>query len=137
EHLAAAGFEYVADWIVDDQPVEITLQSGSLTSVPYSAEINDVVLSAVQQQRSDEILLRGVDHFDRLYEEARPEQPLVMAIAVHPYLTGVPHRIGYLEKLYDHILKKSGVVMCTGEEILDWYRAGARSAKTSPGAPIL
>lgn len=123
ELLAAVGYEYVADWVVDDQPVDIKLKSGRLTSVPYSAEINDVVLSAVQQQRSDEIFLRGKDHFDRLYLEGTAEAPLVMAIAVHPYLTGVPHRIGYLEQLYDYILGKPGVVMCTGEEILDWYHA--------------
>ena len=45
----------------------------------------------------------------------------VMAISVHPYITGVPHRIGYLEKLYDYILQRPGVVLWTGEEILDWY----------------
>ena len=45
---------------------------------------------------------------------------------LHPYLTGVPHRIKYLEMLYDYILghheKHGGVVMWTGAEILDWYR---------------
>jgi hypothetical protein len=46
-----------------------------------------------------------------------------MAISVHPFLTGVPHRIGYLEKLYDYILSHEGVVAWTGEQILDWYLA--------------
>ena len=45
-----------------------------------------------------------------------------MAISIHPYLTGVPHRIKYLEMLYDYILGHEGVVMWTGAEILDWYR---------------
>ena len=45
----------------------------------------------------------------------------VMAISVHPYLSGVPHRIGYLEKIYEHILARPGVLMWTGEQILDWY----------------
>ena len=44
-----------------------------------------------------------------------------MAISVHPYLTGAPHRIRYLEKIYEHILARPGVVMWTGEQILDWY----------------
>jgi len=47
--------------------------------------------------------------------------PRVMAISIHPYLTGVPHRIKYLEALYDYILRQEDVVMWTGEEILDWY----------------
>jgi hypothetical protein len=45
-----------------------------------------------------------------------------MAISIHPYLTGVPHRIRYLEALLDHVLGHSDIVVMTGEEILDWYR---------------
>ena len=63
---------------------------------------------------------RTVDQFDRLYAESE-SITRVMAISVHPYLSGVPHRIGYLEKIYDHILARPGVLMWTGEQILDWY----------------
>ncbi|WP_445504276.1 polysaccharide deacetylase family protein [Microvirga sp. G4-2] len=118
--LAEAGIEYVCDWVLDDLPVPIRTKTGRLTSIPYTVEINDVVISAVQQQPSDEILRRGRDHFDRLYLEGA-DSPRVMAISIHPYLTGVPHRIGYLEKLYDYILSHEHVVMWTGAEILDWY----------------
>lgn len=120
--LAEAGIEYVADWVLDEQPVPIRTRRGNLVSVPYTVEINDVVISAVQQHRSDEILRRGRDQFDRLYLDGA-KAPRVMAISIHPYLTGVPHRIKYLEALYDYILGHEGVVMWTGEEILDWYRA--------------
>jgi hypothetical protein len=44
-----------------------------------------------------------------------------LAISIHPYLTGVPHRIGYLEALYGHILAHDDVVMWTGAEILDCH----------------
>ncbi len=67
ELLAEAGIEYVADWVLDDQPVELKTRSRPIVSVPYTVEINDVVISAVQQQPSDEILRRGKDQFDRLY----------------------------------------------------------------------
>jgi hypothetical protein len=50
-----------------------------------------------------------------------------MAISLHPYLTGVPHRIGYLDKLLSHIAGKQGVLFWTGEEILDWYRKASDS----------
>ncbi|HJU20993.1 MAG TPA: polysaccharide deacetylase family protein [Casimicrobiaceae bacterium] len=132
--LAEAGIEYVADWVLDEQPVLVNTRSGPIVSVPYTVEINDVVISAVQQQPSDEILRRGRDQFDRLYSDGA-NAPRVMAISIHPYLTGVPHRIRYLEALYDYILGHDGVVMWTGAEILDWYReqiaAGdeARSAR--------
>ena len=120
--LAEAGIEYVADLVLDDQPVAVHTRTGRLISVPYTVEINDVLISAVQQQPSDEILRRGRDQFDRLYQEGAAN-PRVMAISIHPYLTGVPHRIKYLEALYDYILGHAGVVMWTGAEILDWYLA--------------
>ena len=44
-----------------------------------------------------------------------------MAISLHPYITGVAHRIGYLEKLYAHLLARPGVLMWTGGQIYDWY----------------
>jgi peptidoglycan/xylan/chitin deacetylase (PgdA/CDA1 family) len=119
--LAEAGIEYVADWVLDEQPVQMKTRQGSMVSIPYTVEINDVVISAVQQQPSDEILRRGRDQFDRLYLDGA-RAPRVMAISIHPFLTGVPHRIKYLEALYDHILGHDGVVMWTGSEILDWYR---------------
>jgi allantoinase len=121
DYLAEAGIEYVADWVLDEQPVTLKTSHGDIVSVPYTVEINDVVISAVQQQPSDEIFRRGRDHFDRLYIDGA-KAPRVMAISIHPYLTGVPHRIKYLEMLYDYILGHEGVVMWTGAEILDWYR---------------
>ena len=120
--LKQEGYEYVADWVLDEQPVALKTRSGEIVSVPYTVEINDVVMSAVQQLPSDEIFRRGRDQFDRLYLDGA-KAPRVMAISIHPYLTGVPHRIKYLEMLYDYILGHSGVVMWTGAEILDWYRS--------------
>ena len=126
--LAAAGIEYVADWVMDEQPLPLKTAHGEIVSVPYTVEINDVVMSAVQQQPSDEIFRRGRDQFDRLYLDGKTA-PRVMAISIHPYLTGVPHRIKYLEMLYDYILGHEGVVMWTGAEILDWYRTQVPPAR--------
>ncbi|MFP6759143.1 MAG: polysaccharide deacetylase, partial [Alphaproteobacteria bacterium] len=75
---------------------------------------------ALQNQPSDAMFKRTVDQFDRLYAESE-SITRVMAISVHPYLSGVPHRIGYLEKIYEHILARPGVLMWTGEQIFEWY----------------
>ncbi len=120
DFLAESGIEYVADWVLDDQPVALHSPKGRITSVPYTVDLNDVVVSAVQQQPSDEILRRGKAHFDRLYKDGAT-QPRVMAISVHPYLSGVPHRIGFVEELYDYVLGHTGVVVWSGEQILDWF----------------
>lgn len=123
--LAEAGIEYVCDWCLDDQPVTMNTKTGPIVSVPYTVEINDVVMTAVQGHRSDEIYKRGVDQFDRLYLDGA-KTPRVMAISIHPFLTGVPHRIKYLEMLYDYILGHEGVALMTGSEILDWYLGQTR-----------
>jgi allantoinase len=119
--LAEAGIEYVADWVLDDQPVDIKTKHGSVVSVPYTVEMNDIAMMALQNHPSEEWLRRGIDHFDRLYAEGE-KTARVMAISVHPYITGAPHRIGYMEKLYEYILQRPGVVLWTGEQILDWYK---------------
>ncbi|TAL77755.1 MAG: polysaccharide deacetylase [Burkholderiaceae bacterium] len=121
DFLADAGIEYVADWVLDDQPVSLQVSRGrTMTALPYTVEINDVAISAVQQHGSDEILKRGKAQFDRLYKDGAVT-PRVMAISVHPYLSGVPHRIGYLEALYDYVLGHDKVLIWDGETILDWY----------------
>ena len=118
--LADEGIEYVADWVLDDQPTRIAAGTGSITSVPYTLETNDIPIFALQNQPSDAMYKRTVDQFERLYAESENIMR-VMAISVHPYLSGVPHRIGYLEKIYEHISARPGVLMWTGEQIHDWY----------------
>ena len=49
------------------------------------------------------------------------ESARVLAIGVHPYVTGAAHRIKYFEELYDYINKHAGVVHWTGQQIHDWY----------------
>ena len=124
ELLREAGIEYVADWVLDDQPCEIRTAHGPLISIPYTVEMNDIAMMVIQQHPSREWLQRGIDQFEQLYAESE-RITRVMAISIHPYITGAPHRIGYLEKLYEHILARPGVLMWTGERILDWYKNAA------------
>jgi len=125
DHLAAAGIRYVANWVVDDQPLYLRSAHGTVVSVPYSLELNDIAMMVVQNHPAGELLQRGKDQFDRLYEESAGTMR-VMAVAVHPYITGVPHRIRYLEALYEHMRAKPGVVFWTGEKIHDWFRSAVK-----------
>ena len=123
--LAECGIEYVADWVLDDQPVTINTASGPIVSVPYTVETNDITMMLIQHHSSQEWLRRGIDQFDRLWQEGE-HSARIMAISVHPYISGVPHRIAYLERLYEYIRQRPGAWLCTGEEILDWYKRAAR-----------
>jgi allantoinase len=123
--LAQEGIQYVSDWVNDDQPYEIKTASGSLVSVPYTLELNDIVMMVIQHHSSSEWLQRAKDQFDRLHAEGA-RVPRVMALAVHPYISGVPHRMKYFEAVYDYIRKQKGVWMATGEEIYECYRQGQK-----------
>ena len=119
--LKEEGFEYVADWVLDDQPVELKTRAGNLVNVPYTQEINDVAMMLIQHHTASEYANRALDQFETLYEDSL-KQPRVMAIVCHPYIVGVPHRIKYFRKIFETIRQKPGVLFWTGEQILDWYQ---------------
>jgi peptidoglycan/xylan/chitin deacetylase (PgdA/CDA1 family) len=123
--LAEEGIEYISDWVTDDQPYEIKTTTRPLVMVPYSVELNDIPMMLIQHHRAEELFNRTRDQFDRLYEEGQ-QSARIMAIAVHPYVTGVPHRIKYFEAIYDYLKQKPGVAFWKGEDILDWYRSQVR-----------
>ena len=127
DYLAAEGFEYVADWVLDDLPQTIRTTSGPLVTLPYSVELNDIPMMMVQHHPARELYDRTMDQFNRLYLEAE-HGARIMGIAVHPYISGVPHRIGYLERALDAMASQPGVAFWNGEEILDWYRATPEGA---------
>jgi allantoinase len=124
--LALEGIEYVSDWVNDDQPYEIRTEAGPLVSVPYTLELNDIPMMVIQHHTSDAWVQRAKDQFDRLYLEGA-KNPRVMALAVHPYISGAPHRIKYFEAVYDYMRKQKNVWFTTGEEIYEWYRASRDS----------
>lgn len=120
--LREHGIEFLADWVIDDLPQNIDTPHGTITTVPYTVEMNDIPMFALQNHASPEFLNRGRDQFDRLLAESE-DNVRVMAISIHPYITGVPHRIRYVEELLDYIGAHDAAVFMTASEIGDWYRA--------------
>ena len=128
ELLAEAGVQYIGDWVYDDEPTVIRTDNGPLVTLPYTVELNDIPMMIVQHHESDYLLKRAIDQFDRLYEEGA-ERAKIMSIAIHPYISGQPHRIKYLEQIYDHVARHEGVLHWNGEQILDWYQAQTGAAQ--------
>jgi peptidoglycan/xylan/chitin deacetylase (PgdA/CDA1 family) len=120
DYLSEAGIEYIGDWVLDDEPVTLSTRYKPVVALPYNFEIHDIVLMALQHHPSDMMYRRAMDHFECLYAEGA-ERAKIMAIAVHPYLSGVPHRIKHVERTYEEILGRPGVACWDGEKILDWY----------------
>ena len=119
DYLIEAGADYVADWINDDQPYLMDVDGRRLVSIPYSGEINDLPQFRAGRS-SDEFELMMRRQFDTLYREGA-ESGRVMAICLHPFVIGMPHRIWALDSALEYILGHEGVWRATGSEIIDHY----------------
>jgi allantoinase len=122
ELLAEAGIKYIGDWVYDDEPTTIRTASGPLVTLPYSVELNDIPMMIVKHHEAAYWRQSCIDYFDRLYKEGA-ERPRIMAIAIHPYISGQPHRIAYLEQVYEHINAHNRVAHMNGAEIYAHYNA--------------
>jgi allantoinase len=123
--LADNGVDYVCDWTNDDQPYIMNLEGNkTLVSVPYSHEINDKPAFEKFHRTADEFREMICRQFDVLYREGA-QSGRVMAIAIHPYLTGVPHRIDAFDAALRYIGEHGRVWKTTGTEIARHYRAQA------------
>ncbi len=119
--LAEAGVQYVADWVNDEQPYPMKVKTGTLYSMPYSIEINDIPAFLEHHLTGEEFCQMICDQFDGLYKSgARSSR--VMAICLHPFLIGHPHRAKYLDKALAHIRQREDVWFARGGDILDAYR---------------
>ena len=129
DYLAEAGIEYIGDWVLDDQPVWVKTTSKPIVALPYNYEVHDIVLMAIQNHTSEVFLQRALDYFETIYSESQ-KTTKIMAIAMHPYLSGAAHRIKYVRETFEHILSKPGVECWDGEHILDWFVKEQPAPKT-------
>jgi peptidoglycan/xylan/chitin deacetylase (PgdA/CDA1 family) len=114
--IAEMGLTYCCDLFHDDQPSPIKTKAGRIASIPYSLEMNDVIVfnvNLVTPRRYGDIIKR---QFDRLYEEGA-ESGTVMCIPLHPYLVGQPHRVAAFEDALAYIAGHDKVWLATGREI--------------------
>jgi peptidoglycan/xylan/chitin deacetylase (PgdA/CDA1 family) len=128
DHLAAAGIKYIGDWVYDEEPTEIQTAHGPLITLPYTVENNDIPMMIVQHHEAPYWTQKCIDTFDRLYLEGA-DRPRIMAIAIHPYISGQPFRIKYLEAVYEYTAKFPNVIHWNGEQILEWYLKARKEPK--------
>lgn len=118
--LAECGIEYVCNWVNDEQPYPMRVSTGSMISVPYSVEINDIPAFVDLKQSAETFGRMICDQFDVLYEDGA-NTGRVMAICLHPFLIGHPYRSKYFAQALAHITARQDVWLTTGGEITDWY----------------
>ena len=104
--LQEAGYRYVMDWTMDDQPIWIKTRGGRILSMPYPVEANDNRGIVWYRYTSSEFTDMLIDNFDEMLEQTqRDGHPLVCPISLHPFVVGRPYRIRQLRRALEHILK--------------------------------
>ncbi|MEM0989887.1 MAG: polysaccharide deacetylase family protein [Pseudomonadota bacterium] len=103
--LQEAGYTYLLDWCHDDQPIWMKTRQGQILSVPYPQELNDIPQIVARKREGADFADLIIDTFDELLDEA-DRRPIVMGIALHAYLMGVPHRLRHLRRALGHILHR-------------------------------
>jgi peptidoglycan/xylan/chitin deacetylase (PgdA/CDA1 family) len=115
--LRQAGFDYVTDWVNDEQPYPMR---DGLTALPTMLEMDDLFTLSQRRVTIDRFAQSVTDAFDTMYRESDTSGRL-LTMNLHPWLIGQPFRIGYLEEALRHIMGHDGVWAATGSEIVDWF----------------
>jgi len=123
--LADCGYRYTLNWCHDDQPVRMRSRAGQpLWSIPYPQELNDIPAVMARLMTGPEFADMVVDNFTEMLRQSE-HQPLVMGIALHPYIVGQPHRLLHLRRALRHLLAEGGerTWWTTPGAICDWVAA--------------
>ena len=115
------------------RPIRTT--HGPLVTLPYSVELNDIPMMIVQHHESDYLFKRAMDQFDRLYAEGE-ERAKIMALAIHPYISGQPHRIKYLEDDLQ-LRQRLSTACCTGTAWRSSTGTGPRRASACLSVKVI
>jgi peptidoglycan/xylan/chitin deacetylase (PgdA/CDA1 family) len=119
--LAQAGIRYVCDWANDEQPYRMKTSEGELFALPIMLELDDLHALGERRVPVTRYAEMLTDSFEQLYRDgARNGRLLVLHL--HPWLSGQPFRIRYLDKALGTMLRRHGVWAASGSEIIDWYR---------------
>lgn len=121
--LAEAGYAYTLNWCMDDQPVWMRTAFGPLLSIPYPQEINDIPAIVARKDDARTFADMIIDNFDEMLEQSKG-QPLVMGIALHPYIIGQPFRLRHLRRALTHVAERRSQVWITrAGDVCDCFSA--------------
>ena len=126
EHLSSEGITYTADWLNDDQPflLDVATKDGSpMAALPFGGETHDKGAFTRRGFTPDDYADMLIRTFDTLYREGK-ESGRVMPMAIHPFVIGVPHRIGAFEAVLTHITSHDDVWCATSDDIIAQYLDG-------------
>ncbi len=120
DHLKHQQVEFLHDWTLDDLPNWMRTKHGPMVALPYTFELNDVPVYAIQHSSSDEILKR-LEATLSVFEREAETQTRILTFGLHPHIIGVPHIAYYFEKALDILVNRSDTVFVTSSQMGDWF----------------
>jgi peptidoglycan/xylan/chitin deacetylase (PgdA/CDA1 family) len=121
--LQEAGYLYLLDWPMDDQPVWMRTRRGWILSVPYPHEVNDIPMLALHHGTAPAFADMIVDNFDEMLAQS-DSQSLVFGIALHAFLVGQPYRLRPLRRALEHVARHRGRIWLTTSGAIARHFAG-------------
>lgn len=121
ELLVENGVEYFCDWVNDDMPYPFRTNNGSLWAMPLSNELEDKFILMNNQHSEQSYLQQVCDAGDFLLKEAETQGGRILALNIHPWMLGQPHRIAYLEQALEYLMSLD-VWSTSGSEILAAFK---------------
>ena len=119
--LKKAGYDYMLNWCMDDQPIWMRTEHGPLLSIPYPQEANDTPSIVARKDGAGVFADIIIDNFDEMLQQSK-DQPLVMGIALHPYLVGQPYRLRHLRRALQHVAAHlDDIWVTTAGSIFEFY----------------
>lgn len=119
--MAELEMTYHADWVHDERPAPLIVEAGGpLVAIPYSYELNDAPLFMRSHVEGSVYVEMCTAQFDRLERDASSHGGLLMALPLHPFTIGRPHRIGALDRVLTH-MRDRGAWIATASEIVGHY----------------
>lgn len=126
--LAAQGIRWIGDWPNDDQPYLMTTVP-PMVSIPAHVEWDDA--HVMESRKLTPWAWHDIarEAFDVLHSEGGR----IYGLGLHPRTIGHPHRIGYLERMLEHLARSDSIWWATGDEIATHVQ---RSSTGTPPEPV-
>ncbi len=114
QSLAGAGYRYLLDLRLDDQPVWLDTGSCRMLAIPYAAELNDstTMIGRQMDARRFADMIR-----DEAAELLVSKHPVVMSVVLHSFISGQPWRLRPVLEALAEIASMESVWCTTPSEI--------------------
>lgn len=120
--LAEHGIRYMCDWVNDDMPYYFKTSTTPVVAMPLSTELEDRFIIQNNLHSETSWCEQVCDACDFLVGEGQHSGGRILALNIHPWLLGQPHRIGYLEEVLDYLSARTDVWSASASDIMQhWH----------------